>query len=141
MSRVILDASFAASWILPDEASRESQALLRAVLEKSAALQVPALWMYEMLNLFRISEKRGRLTQVQVGKALQLLNALPLDRHPPPTGNEQLRVLELGRQFDLTAYDASYLALGERLQAPLASKDLDLQRAAREINLPVLPAF
>ena len=40
--------------------------------------------------------------------------------------------MALAQRYKLTAYDAAYLWLAERLEAPLATFDAALARAARE---------
>jgi predicted nucleic acid-binding protein len=45
------------------------------------------------------------------------------------------RLAQLAVQYNLTAYDASYLELALRLNLPLASKNGPLSDAAREAGL------
>lgn len=70
---------------------------------------------------------RGALSSERAGEALANYVALPLRRHG--------HLLLLGRALQLranfSACDAAYVALAERLQAPLVTADGRLARAAR----------
>lgn len=48
---------------------------------------------------------------------------------------QRLRALQLARQYDLTIYDAVYLAVADGAGAPLATLDRELQRAAQAMGL------
>lgn len=54
----VLDASIAASWFLPDEESEAAETLI-AALAVAPGL-VPALFWFEVRNLFVMAERRGR---------------------------------------------------------------------------------
>ena len=43
--------------------------------------------------------------------------------------------LELTRRFRLTAYDASYVALAQRMNLPLATMDDDMRAAAATVGV------
>jgi len=47
------------------------------------------------------------------------------------------RVHRFARQFKLSACDAAYLDVADRLQIPLLSRDADLVSAAEQRGLPV----
>ena len=49
--------------------------------------------------------------------------------------DNQRRLLDLARQFDLSIHDASYLELAIRLAAPLATQDGALAAAAVKAGL------
>lgn len=59
---------------------------------------------------------------------LGVFAALAIERH----GIDPVAVLNLAQRYKLTAYDAAYLWLAERLEAPLATFDAALARAARD---------
>ncbi|NDD74010.1 MAG: hypothetical protein EBZ40_03385 [Gammaproteobacteria bacterium] len=52
---------------------------------------------------------------------------LPIERHPVAAD----AAFELAARYRLTVYDAAYLYLAERLEAPLATFDAKLARAAQ----------
>jgi predicted nucleic acid-binding protein len=132
---VVVDASVAATWFFEDEASTGTDILLRQVLDEGA--WVPPLWAYEVANILIVAERRGRLSQSQVARALTLLDQLPIHVTADQAGRSSL--LAMARQANLTAYDAAYLILAEGLGLPLATLDKDLARAARAAGVTTLP--
>jgi predicted nucleic acid-binding protein len=129
----VIDASVAACWLLPDEGSARADAAYARFPADSAV--VPSLWWFEMRNIFIINERRGRIDSSKTSRALALLAGLPirLDHQA-----DEAVVLELARQQRLTAYDAAYLELAQRLDLPLATLDDALIRAARAIGVAVI---
>jgi predicted nucleic acid-binding protein len=63
---------------------------------------------------------------------------LPISVDPIHTIHAFSQILPLARQAQLTEYDASYLELALRLSLPLATLDVQLQRAAKNAGLPLL---
>lgn len=136
MSLCVLDASFAFQWLIEDEATPEGDAALKAVSAGGAA--VPALWPVEVTNVLGIAERRGRLTRDEVADALAILRSLPLDVAATVTLAEAAAILDLMRQHRLTAYDATYLELAQRLRLPLATKDRELLAVAPTVGVALL---
>jgi len=121
----VIDASVAASWLLPDEGHASAAAAYRRLRSDHAL--VPGLWWFEVRNIFVISERRGRLDGEQTRKALALLGSLPIQQDLEP---DEAAVLRLARQHRLTVYDAFYLELAQRENLGLATLDAELARAA-----------
>ncbi|MBM3791197.1 MAG: type II toxin-antitoxin system VapC family toxin [Acidobacteria bacterium] len=132
---VVVDASFAGSWILPDEHSGESESVLRAVLQGKEDLAAPDLWIYEMLNLLLSACRRGRVRHDRLEQAVRLVQRIPVNFHDHQTPLVQNRVIRLAGRFSLSAYDAAYLELADRLQCPLRSQDRSLAAAAGSLGL------
>ena len=130
---LVVDASLAASWMLPDEENAAFDAVLDLLATTSAG--VPSLFWHEARSLFLMAERRGRFPAGAAQASLLRLRRLPLDDHG--SGNDQ-KVLELARTHGLTAYDAAYLALAVDQGADLATLDRKLAEAARRENLAVL---
>ena len=127
----VVDCSVASRWFLPDEATRYSEAALDRLAQDEA--HVPMLWAAEFANVM-LKLERQRLLKANaaagiVGRAEAL--GLVVDRHAPAAA----RLHDLGRQFNLSAYDATYLELALRLGAPLACIDGGLKQAARKVGL------
>ena len=136
VSLCVLDASFTFQWLFEDEATPEGDAALKAIGTGGAA--VPALWLFEVTNVLGVAERRGRLTRDGVADALAFLQSLPLDVAHPPTVGEAGLVLDLMRRHRLTAYDATYLELAQRLGLPLATKDRELLEVAGTVGVALL---
>jgi predicted nucleic acid-binding protein len=132
---VVVDASFAGAWILPDESSAQAEVVLREVLSGEEELAVPDLWSYEIANLLLSALRRGRIEERQVFEALRLIDSVPCtfyDAHSPLIRE---RIGRLAVRYDLSAYDAAYLELTDRLQCKLHTNDDSLNRAARSLGL------
>jgi len=129
----VIDASVAASWLLPDENHAGAEAAYTRL--RSDYALVPTLWWFEVRNLFVMNERRGRLDAEKTDKALALLGSLPIQQDSEP---EQGAVLRLARQHRLTVYDAAYLELALRENAALATLDAELARAASAENIALV---
>lgn len=130
MKRIVVDASFCGALILEDEASQEADMLLGDVLAPGGpCLVAPALWSYEMLNLLRSAVKRKRLTQKQAFRGLSSLNNLPIQLVTASDHETKHRVFEIALEQDLSAYDASYFELADRLNTDLFTNDKKLRSA------------
>lgn len=135
---VTIDASVAAAWLLPDEATPACDELLAQSVAGSITLRAPGLWLWETGNLLRMALMRKRLTRNDWNSAVQILKAVPVRLDAVPDGPGFDRILEQCVQSGLTFYDASYLELTQRAQASLATKDKALARAAQKAGLPCL---
>jgi predicted nucleic acid-binding protein len=92
-------------------------------------------WWFEVRNVLVINERRGRINQTGSAAFLADLEKLPIsfDRQ-----SDSETVLALARAHRLTVYDAAYLELALRADAPLATLDQQLVRAARTARVPLL---
>lgn len=132
---LVLDASVAAAWCFPDEASAVADATL-ALLAQDQAI-VPALFWYEVWNFLLIGERRGRIAAADTSRFLTRLTGLIVEVEPALAGE---RVPDLARRHGLTAYDAAYLDLAQRRDLPLSSLDRRLVGAARAEGLALVEA-
>lgn len=89
------------------------------------SIHVPALCDVEVASALRRLLLRGDLTQARAAEALGDYLDLPLSRSEHQ--NLLARVLALRTNF--SAYDATYVALAERLEARLVTGDEALVRA------------
>lgn len=123
----VVDASVAAAWVLPDEASDTTDILLRRVAAHGAI--APGLLWHELRNILLTASRRNRLPEREVVPALLRMRRLPIESvDTVAAGDAELIVL--ARQHELTAYDAAYLALARGRGMMLATADGALRRAA-----------
>ncbi|MYA89899.1 MAG: type II toxin-antitoxin system VapC family toxin [Boseongicola sp. SB0662_bin_57] len=120
---MVVDASIAASWLLPDELQCTSLADLG-----SSELHAPMLFWAETRNILVVSERRKRLSVDMLSEALSILDAIAVNLDEAPDGS---RVIQLARSHQLTVYDALYVELALRLQTPFWTLDRKLAAAAR----------
>ncbi|GAC1331233.1 MAG: type II toxin-antitoxin system VapC family toxin [Mycobacteriales bacterium] len=130
----VLDASVTMAWCFEDEASREADHALDLLATGDAV--APPLWTYEVANVLAVSEKRGRLTEADTARFLELLRQLPITVSAEPADPSTL--VGLARRHQLTAYDSAYLALAEQEGLPLATVDTRLATAAKSAGVPLL---
>lgn len=135
MNIVVIDASYAGAWMLPDELSDSAEELLREILMENRQMAVPELWHYEMCNLLRSTMRRKRIEEVDASVALDLLQHVPRQIFDHRDDLFQRRLMTIAMRFELSAYDAAYLELADRLQCPLYSNDRRLREAARTLGL------
>lgn len=138
MSAIVVDCSVAAGWCIDDEISSYADAALDRVRDEGGV--VPALWTYEISNVFRMAVRRSRMTPDQTDQILGFLSALPLQIVGVEGLEGQRDVLVLARRYDLTAYDAAYLHVALETRLPLASFDRALIAAARKAKARVFEA-
>jgi predicted nucleic acid-binding protein len=121
--RIVADATVLAAAMFGEEEQVQAVALLQG-----RALTAPHLVDYEMTSVALKKLRRERLPAAAVAASLDEFAALAIERH----AIDAMAVLALARRYKLTAYDAAYLWLAERLEAPLATFDAALARAARD---------
>ena len=129
----VIDASVIIAWYNPDEQNDYARDILFC-LKKEQAI-VPCLCCFEVNNVLRMFEKKGKLSNLQVDKAITTLDKLQIVRDNAPKGFQIPLVLRLSREYGLTIYDACYLELAVRLNFPLASLDNDLIEAAKDAKI------
>ncbi len=120
---MVLDASVALAWFFHDEATPATASLLDR-LQRGRAL-VPAIWLYEVTNGLVVGLRRRRTTADRVTAFLGGLDALPIEVQGPvatfAAGCQPIAAL--AESLGITAYDAAYLELCQRLDLPLATLD------------------
>jgi predicted nucleic acid-binding protein len=132
----VVDASVTLTWCFEDEVLAYSESVLDLFLESSAL--VPSIWPLEIVNALVAGERRGRLTEAQTARFVQLLGELPIDVEALDLSTAFGPVLATARAHGLSSYDASYLELAARRGLPLASLDDRLVRAAVAAGVPLV---
>jgi predicted nucleic acid-binding protein len=130
---LVVDASMAAAWFLPDERNDAADRLMANLATDPG--HVPSLFWFETRNLFLMAERRGRLKLGEAVLSMAQLRLFPLSDEG--SGNDRL-ILALAERHGLSGYDASYLALAAAEKLPLATLDKKLAAAACAENIPVL---
>ena len=135
MSRFVLDASIALAWVrdnpVPSYATRVRQELLRG----TRAI-VPPLWHLEVANGLAVAERRQILAANDANEALTIIEQLAAGAIETDLEFIAMSVaFSAARLHALSAYDAVYLKLAERLHLPLATLDQPLQDAAARAGI------
>lgn len=90
-------------------------------------LHAPALIDFEVVSALRGLTLGGHLSIARATDALSDFDALPIERWP---SGPALRQRAYALRDNLSAYDAAYAALAERLQCPLLTRDERLSRSS-----------
>jgi predicted nucleic acid-binding protein len=130
---LVLDSSVVGCWCFPDEENTIADVAFDRLPVDEAI--VPVLWWFEVRNVLVINERRGRINSAGSAAFLPDLEKLTIifDRD-----SDSETVLALARTHRLTVYDAAYLELALRADAPLATLDRELARATRAARVPLL---
>jgi predicted nucleic acid-binding protein len=121
------------SWCFDDETNTYADEVLGSLLTAEAV--VPNLWFLEVANVLVIAERRKRLTEAQIIRAVALLQALPIGVDEATAQQALGATLTLAREHNLSAYDAAYLELAMREGLSLATVDEKLIRVMRHCGV------
>lgn len=117
----VVDASVLVAALTDDERSGE---VARARL-RNETLFAPVLVDVEVLSALRRKHARGELSAARAAKAVDWLLRFPVRRAP----HRPLLRRSWELRDNVTAYDAAYIALAERLGTTLLTTDARLARA------------
>jgi predicted nucleic acid-binding protein len=131
MSRFVLDNTVTMAWCFTDEATEFTETLLNRLSDLTDTALVPALWLYEVVNVGEMAVRRGRITKDKASAFLESLADLPIEVEDLSRREVFVSVWAVAERYGLTSYDAAYLELAIRHRLPLAALDSDLNRAAR----------
>ena len=123
MSKLVVDASVAAKWLVTEQLSDRALALL----ERSDDFIAPDLLLPEVGNILWKKVRSGDLTTAEAEERLRALVAIGIELTP----SELLigRALAIAVEAGRTVYDSLYLALAEREDSPFVSADERLVNA------------
>lgn len=134
----VLDASMALAWQFPRADAAEAALAIKILTELPASgASVPAIWHSEVANALLRGERAGKIPTLQVSYFLEQLAKSAIAPDAEPQWLSLPRAVALARVHGLTAYDASYLELAQRLALPLATFDRKLAEAARAAGVRV----
>jgi predicted nucleic acid-binding protein len=133
----VLDASVALAWSFKDEVSPYATSIVRSA--KSARAVAPIIWPLEVNNALISAVRRKRIDELVANRIRDTLDRLPVDIDSEiAVASLGQRILRLGIEHGLSAYDASYLELAMRRGLPLATQDERLLRAAGAAGIEIL---
>lgn len=127
----ILDASVAVAWVVARQATTYSRTIRSRA--KREPYHAPALWRVEVVNVINALVRRQSLSAEAGRTATDILGRLQPVIHEPALALTDL--YGLAQRYDLSAYDASYLALALELKLPLACTDNKLRAALKSAGI------
>lgn len=94
--------------------------------------RLPGIWRHEILNIFTTYVRQGGLTKEKAIKGLEdvYANILPDEVELGP-----VETLELALHHKISAYDAQYVLLAQKLGVPCVTEDRALRRAAPRLTV------
>lgn len=130
---MIIDASVAVKWFIPEEGSDRAFALVGL-----HRLWAPALLLTEVGNALWKKLRRGEASEqldllarhADLGKAVEIVG--------DPDGVLATRALELALELDHPIYDCVYLALAEATEDVLVTADATFRRKVARTSLAQL---
>jgi predicted nucleic acid-binding protein len=129
--KLVIDASVAVKWILPEPGSDDAAALRTA----DADLIAPSLVVAEIGNAIWKAARRGDIGRSDAAKALR--TAVAHFSAIMPFDDLAETAIEMAIDLRHPIYDCLYLALARRENAPLATADEAMVAAARKAKVKV----
>jgi predicted nucleic acid-binding protein len=120
---IVLDASAAIDWLLQTDAG---QRLEKRIYSRGESLHAPHLLDVEVAQVLRRLVREGAVSAQRAEQALQDLLDLRVTRYPHYVFLSRIWQL----RNNLSAYDAVYVALSEKLGATLITRDTRLASAS-----------
>jgi predicted nucleic acid-binding protein len=125
----IVDASVAVKWFFPVEREPEGQLAREAIGQ--LAMRTTSLGFFEVGNVLTVNSS---WTGKKVGAALGLLHEICGDPFEL-TAEDHHAAAELARAHNLIFYDASYVAIANRVGRGVLSADSDLVKPGLAVTL------
>ncbi len=117
MMKVVVDASVAAKWFLPEIHSDAAARLL----DPAIVLYAPDLIVPEFGNILWKKVRRAEITPVEAGEILRAFGALPLELRP--SSALLTPAFELAVELDRSVYDSLYLAVAVAEECAMVTAD------------------
>lgn len=121
---VILDSSVIAKWFFAEEGSDVCLKIKRDFEENKISIVAPLLLYYEVSNILKTSVKRLRIDKNDALKVYKDFTSLNITLY----SSEELmhNTLKAAIKYDISSYDASYVALSFEKNIPFFTADKKL---------------
>jgi predicted nucleic acid-binding protein len=116
---IVLDASAAVDWLVQTAAASHIESL---IFSRNQSLHAPELLDLEVAQVVRRLVREGRLSASRAEQAIQDLLDMRITRYPHLVLLPRIWQL----RHNLSAYDAAYIVLAEKLGATLLTRDARL---------------
>jgi predicted nucleic acid-binding protein len=119
---IVLDASAAVDWLLQTPAGQQIE---KRIYSRGESLYAPHLLDLEVAQVLRCLVREGLISSQRGDQALEDFLDMRVTRYPHFVLLPRIWRL----RHNLSAYDAAYIVLAEKLSAPLISRDTRLSSA------------
>jgi len=120
---IVLDASAAVDWLLQTSAGQQIE---KRIYSENESLHAPHLLDVEVVQVLRRLVREAVISAQRAGEAISDLADLRVTRYPHFVFLSRIWQL----RHNLSAYDAAYVALAEKLDATLVTRDARLASAS-----------
>ena len=129
---LVLDASIALAWVLPETTENKSYAgrVFDEIAKPGGLALVPISFNLECAIALRRERNRGALSESDLNRALDLLDQLPMEMHD--AGYSARGILRLAETYGLHPSDALYVELAVLNDVALATLDEAMRAASRD---------
>ena len=121
-TKVVLDSSIIVKWFLKELYSEEAIKVRNDYVQRKISIAVPSLLIYEVLNALRYS---GVYSEEELKEICLALNKYGFEIHDLE-GDLKNKVVTIAYKYNITVYDASYIALAMKLKTVLYTADDEL---------------
>jgi len=137
--KLVLDASVAVKWVLPEPDTPKALALRDDFRNQIHEFLAPDTFSVEVAHALTRAERKGLIQPYEA--ALKLTDVLTTAPDLHPYLSLLMRVIQLSSQYRIGVYDCLYVALAERERCDLVTADqrlasLGLPFVALLANLP-----
>lgn len=131
----VLDCSVAMAWCFREERNEYVYGILESLSDWEAL--VPEIWSLELINARLVAERMKRLKEAETAHFMELIASLPIVKEGVVPLNVEKTLLSIGREHQLSSYDACYLELAIRRAIPLATQDTKLVNACKKSGVEI----
>ncbi|MCU0551636.1 MAG: type II toxin-antitoxin system VapC family toxin [Leptolyngbya sp. Prado105] len=119
--RYVIDTNIAIKLFIPDPLSAKAEALFLHLQNPQTQFFIPDLFYIEFTNVLWKYVRANQFSAEQATLALDRIRAFPLDA--TPTKSLISEAMQVSLNYSISAYDACYIALSQRMNAPLLTLD------------------
>lgn len=127
---IVLDASVVIKWLVDEGGSDPARAYRDEHVSGISPVAVPELLFYEIANVLAT---KSRLTPDESRLAFSAIIDMELESYHLGTA-DYVKSMNLAQRLGVSAYDAAYVSLAEKLSVPLVTADRRLFRRCEELG-------
>ncbi|MEM2995375.1 MAG: type II toxin-antitoxin system VapC family toxin [Candidatus Bathyarchaeia archaeon] len=131
LEKVVLDASVIAKWYLKEKYSEQALKLRDNYISGRITITGPVILEYEVLNALKYSGVYSEQELVDIARSLNKYG-FEYWRLKGELKNETIKVAV---KYNITMYDASYLALATLMKTPFYTADEELLNRIAELKI------